>query len=314
MRQALAHSINTATIRLAEMVGYDKVVALAQAAGIEKLEPTPAMAIGSYDATELAMAEAYTVFANGGVRVSPVFIRSLQARTGDALENPAQQKVNVLDPRVAYLVTDMLQSVLTEGTAAAVGARFNSPAAGKTGSSHDAWFAGYTSNILCLVWVGNDDYSPLGIEGAHAAAPIWAEFMLRARKLRSFSDMQPFTPPPAGVLPVQIDRNSNLPADDSCPDRYQAFFIDGTIPAATCDHPDGASRNFFQRMFGIGGHPESVLPPSNPNEPLVPNTLPQQTAQPQSVNPGQPDLTPKPAPDEAKPKKRGFWKRVFGGK
>jgi penicillin-binding protein 1B len=310
-REALAHSINTATIRLAEMVGYDKVVALAQAAGINDLKPTPAMAIGAYDATTLDMAEAYTVFANDGVRLVPTFIRSIEARGGDTLESVTPQRTNVLDPRVAYVVTDMLQTVIAEGTAAsAVGARFNSPAAGKTGSSHDAWFAGYTSNLLCVVWVGNDDYTNIVIDGARLAAPIWTEFMLRARKLSRYSDMKPFTPP-AGVIPVEVDKASNLPADQSCPDQYQAYFIDGTVPVATCDHPDGPSRNFFQKMFGIGAHRELVIPPitqpnpANPGQPAAPNT-PQQVTNPNE----QP--APPPTPEE-KPKKRGFWKRIFGG-
>jgi penicillin-binding protein 1B len=306
-RTALAHSINTATIRLAEMVGYDKVEALAEAAGIPDLKPTPAMAIGAYDATTLAMAEAYTVFSNDGVRVAPRFIRSIEARSGDTLESVTPERTNVLDPRVAYLITDMLQAVIHEGTAAAVGARFNSPAAGKTGTSHDAWFAGYTSNLLCIVWVGNDDYSDIKMQGADAAAPIWTEFMLRARKLRRYSDMKPFTPP-AGVLPVEVDRASNLPADENCPDQYQAFFIDGTVPAATCDHPDGPSRNIFQRMFGIGAHRELVIPPlTQPNQPATPNA----PGQPQVTNPNE-QPAPTPAPEE-KPKKRGFWKRIFGG-
>jgi penicillin-binding protein 1B len=311
-RTALAHSINTATIRLAEMVGYDKVVALAQAAGIPDLKPTPAMAIGAYDATTLTMAEAYTIFSNDGVRVAPRFIRSIEAHSGDTLESVTAQRTNVLDPRVAYLITDMLQSVIHEGTAAGVGARFNSPAAGKTGSSHDAWFAGYTSNLLCIVWVGNDDYSDIKMEGADAAAPIWTEFMLRARKLRRYSDMKPFTPP-TGVLPVEVDRASNLPADENCPDHYQAYFVDGTVPVATCDHPDGPSRNIFQKMFGIGAHRELVIPPmtqpnrANPNQPVVPNA----PGQPQVSNPN--DQTPPPPAPEEKPKKRGFWKRIFGG-
>jgi penicillin-binding protein 1B len=306
-RTALAHSINTATIRLAEMVGYDKVVALAEAAGIPDLKATPAMAIGAYDATTLAMAEAYTVFSNDGVRVAPRFIRSIEARSGDTLESVTPQRTNVLDPRVAYLITDMLQSVIHEGTAAAVGTRFNSPAAGKTGTSHDAWFAGYTSNLLCVVWVGNDDYSDIKMQGADAAAPIWTEFMLRARKLRRYSDMKPFTPP-AGVLPVEVDRTSNLPADENCPDQYQAFFIDGTVPVATCDHPDGPSRNIFQRMFGIGAHRELVIPPvTQPNQTAAPNA----PGQPQVTNPNE-QPAPTPAPEE-KPKKRGFWKRIFGG-
>ncbi len=310
-REALAHSINTATIRLAEMVGYDKVVQLAGAAGIPDLQPTPAMAIGSYDATPLEMAEAYTVFANEGVRLKPTFVRSVEAPTGDTLETASPQKVNVLDPRVAYLITDMLQNVIQSGTAASVGARFSAPAAGKTGSSHDAWFAGYTSNLLCIVWVGNDDYADLKIEGAHAAAPIWTEFMLRARKLPRYRDMKPFTPPP-GVLPVRVDKLTNLPATESCPDDYQAFFLDGTIPAATCDHPGGPTPNFFEKMFHIDVHPQLVLPPiTQPNPAPADSNMPPPPGQP-AVNPNQ-AVPPPPAP-EMKEKKRGFWRRLFGGR
>lgn len=313
IRQALARSINTATVRLAEMVGYDKVAQLAQAAGIDDVKPTPAMALGAYDATPLDMAEAYTVFANQGARLSPVFIRSVQARNGDPLQTETFQKKDVLDSRVAYVITDMLQAVLNVGTASATAARFNSPAAGKTGTSHDAWFAGYTSNLLCIVWVGNDDYTDIKMQGAHAAAPIWTEFMLRARKLPHYHDMEPFTPP-SGVVRVLIDKASNLPANQTCPDDYEAYFIDGTVPAATCDQPNGPAPNFFEKMFGIGKHPRLVLPPITqpvPVNPATPNPTPQ-LGQPSLVDPNQP-VIPAPAP-EAKEKKRGFWKRLFGGK
>ena len=313
-RQALAHSINTATVRLAEALGYDKVAQLAQAAGIEDVKPTPAMALGAYDATPLDMAGAYTVFANEGVRLAPVFIRSVQARNGDPLQSEASQKKEILDSRVVYVMTDMLQAVISNGTASLVRARFDSPAAGKTGSSHDAWFAGYTSNLLCIVWVGNDDYTDIKIQGAHAAAPIWTEFMLRARKLPRYHDMKPFAPP-TGVVRVLIDKVSNLPANQTCPDNYETYFIDGTVPAATCDQPNGPAPNFFEKMFGIGRHPRLVLPPitppSSPN-PATPNSTPQPGQTPTAVDPNQP-VAPVPTP-EVKEKKRGFWKRLFGGK
>ena len=281
-RYALQHSINTATIRLAQMVGLDKVTELAKAAGVEGVKATPAMAIGAYDATPLQMAEAYTVFANDGTRLAPVFVRSVRHQNVGEMEKPeTPDKANVLDSRVAFVITDMLGAVLDGGTASSVRARFDSPAAGKTGTSHDAWFAGYTSNLLCLVWVGNDDYSDIKIEGAKAAAPIWTEFMLRARKLARYHDMKAFTPPP-GAIAVHLDKNTNLPADESCPDDYDAYFIDGTIPAATCDHPDGPPRNLFQKMFGIGVHRELVLPPIAP--PAA--GTPQQPGSP--ANPGQP--------------------------
>ena len=309
-RFALAHSINTATIRLAEMVGYDKVVQLAQAAGIKDVKPTPSMAIGAYSASPLEMAGAYTVFANDGVSQPPVFVRSIRVGRGDELENPPPQKDNVLDSRVAFVLTDMLGAVLDGGSGSAVRARFNAPAAAKTGSSNDAWFAGYTSNLLAIVWVGYDDYTDIKIEGAKAAAPIWTEFMLRARKLQRYHDMKAFTPPP-GVLPVQLDKLSNLPADESCPDDYQAYFVDGTIPAATCDHPEGPSRNIFQKMFGIGAHRELVLPPVT--QPGAANNQPSVNTPPGQAQPGVPAPPPNQSAPEVK-KKRGFWKRLFGGK
>jgi penicillin-binding protein 1B len=200
--------------------------------------------------------------------------------------------------------------VIQNGTASTVGARFTLPAAGKTGSSHDAWFAGYTSNLLCIVWVGNDDYTDLKIEGAQAAAPIWTEFMLRAHKLPRYSDMKPFTAPPA-VLSVRVDKVTNLPATESCPDDYQAWFIDGTIPAANCDHPGGPTRNFFQRMFHLDVHQQLVLPPVTQPNPGQPSNLPPQPGGSTVAIPNQ-SATPA-SPHEVK-KKRGFWRRLFGGK
>ncbi len=305
LRYALAHSINTATVRLAEMLGYDKVVQLAQAAGVTDVKPTPSMAIGTYDATPLEMSEAYTVFANGGVRQPAVFIRSIRSAAGEPMDQTTEEKTNVLDPRVASVITDMLGAVLDNGTAAAVRARFSAPAAGKTGTSHDAWFAGYTSNLLCIVWVGNDDYSDIKLEGAKAAAPIWTDFMLRAQKLRRYHEMQPF-PSVQGVVSVKVDKATNLPADESCPDDYQALFIDGTVPAATCDHPEGPSANLFQKMFHIGVHRELVLPPVAP-----PATNP---AAPPTAVPNQPAPGTPAAPQPEEKKKHGFWHRLFGGK
>jgi penicillin-binding protein 1B len=138
-----------------------------------------------------------------------------------------------------------------EGTGAGVrNMGFKAPAAGKTGTSHDAWFAGFTSNLLCIVWVGNDDYSNLNLEGAHAAAPIWAEFMKKAVLLPQYSDTNEFTPPD-GVQIVRIDKASNLLSDVSCPDGYDAAFLDGTAPTVPCDQP-ADRRNILQKIFGLG--------------------------------------------------------------
>ncbi len=251
-RYALMRSLNNATISLASMVGFDRVAALARDAGIKSARGTPSMAIGSYDATPLEMAGAYTTFANKGLRMDPWMLASVRTPTGDIITDYSPDSSQILDPRVAYLITSLMENVLRgEGTGAGVrNMGFTAPAAGKTGTSHDAWFAGFTSNLLCVVWVGNDDYTDVKIEGAHAAAPIWAEFMKRAIALPQYSDTNEFTPPD-GVEVVAIDKVSNLLSDAACPDSYDAAFLDGTAPTETCDHP-ADHRNLLQKIFGLG--------------------------------------------------------------
>ncbi len=192
LRYALAMSLNNATVKVAEEVGYDKVANLAKSAGITSVKATPAMALGSYDASPLDMAGAYTIFANNGVRLSPILLRSVRNGKGDVIANYSTDQRQVLDPRIAYIMTNMMEGVINNGLgfSAVRGRGFTPPAAGKTGSSHDGWFAGYTSNLLCIVWVGYDDYSDLRLTGGVTAAPIWTEFMKKAAALPQYSDMQ----------------------------------------------------------------------------------------------------------------------------
>ncbi|MGH9499396.1 MAG: transglycosylase domain-containing protein [Terriglobales bacterium] len=287
-RYALAMSLNNATVKLAEEVGYDKVADLAKAAGIVSVKPTPAMALGAYDATPLDMAGAYTVFANSGVRLSPLLVNSVRNAAGDVVMDWKRDERPVLDPRVAYVMTNMMEGVFNFGTAYTVRLLgFTAPAAGKTGTSHDGWFAGYTSNLLCIVWVGFDDYSDIHLSGAQTAAPIWAEFMKKAINLWPYSDARPFTQP-AGVVDVQLDKATNLLATPSCPDSYTSSFVVGTEPTNTCDQGSGA-RGFFSRIFGLGG--DKALPPP------ATDAKPAGAADPQG--------------DEAK-KKKGFLGRVAG--
>jgi penicillin-binding protein 1B len=262
LRYALALSLNNATVKVAEEVGYDKVAELARAAGIVSVKATPAMALGAYDASPVDMTSAYTSFANGGVRLSPVFVNSVRNAKGDVITNFGTEKKEVLDPRVAFIMTNMLQGVVNFGTAYGVRSRgFNAPAAGKTGSSHDGWFAGYTSNLLCIVWVGYDDYSDLRLSGAQTAAPIWAEFMKKAVALPAYSDFKDFSQP-EGVVDVQLDKVTNRLATPSCPDTYTTAFIAGTEPHDTCDQSGGVA-GFFSRIFG--GNSEKALPPAAAN-------------------------------------------------
>lgn len=271
-RYALMRSDNNATISLGSMVGFDKVAALGRDAGIVNARGTPSVALGSYDATPIEVAGAYTIFDNGGIHLDPWMLASVRAPNGDIIADYSPTARTVLDPRVAFLTTSMMEAVLqgNGGEPCKVGGRdycgtgagvrnmgFSAPAAGKTGTDHDAWFAGFTTNLICVVWVGNDDYTPLDpenrgrIQGAQVAAPIWANFMKQAVQLPEYSDVHDFTPP-AGVQIDSIDRVTGLLSDAACPDSYQAAFLDGTAPTETCDH-EGEHRNLFQRMFGLGG-------------------------------------------------------------
>src|SRR5438128_8087603 len=131
LRYALALSLNNATVKVAEEVGYDKVADLAKAAGITSVKATPAMALGSYDATPLDMAAAYTVYYNSGTRLSPIMVNSVRNANGDVIQDFKSDKRQVLDPRVAFLMTNMMEGVLNFGTAFPVRTRgFTTPAAG----------------------------------------------------------------------------------------------------------------------------------------------------------------------------------------
>jgi len=242
-RFALMRSDNNATISLAAMVGFDHVATLARNAGVKSARATPSMAIGSYDATPLDMAGAYTTFANHGLHIDPWMLASVRTTSGDVITDFTPTSKQILDPRAAFLITSMMQDVLRgQGTGAGVRSMgFTAPAAGKTGTDHDAWFAGFTSNLLCVVWVGNDDYTDIKLQGAQAAAPIWAEFMKKAVQMPQYSDTHEFSAP-SGVHFSPL------------PDGGSAAFLDGTDPEITLPNPDNSEdhRNLLQKIFGLG--------------------------------------------------------------
>jgi penicillin-binding protein 1B len=252
LRDALTHSLNVATVKVAELVGYGRVVEIAKRMGLDPgIQPTPALALGAYEMTPMQVAAGYTAFANGGVRAEPMFLRSVVSAQGAVLEHDDPHTRQVLDPRVAYLVTNVLQDVINRGTGAEVRALgFTNPAAGKTGTSKDGWFAGYTSNLLAIVWIGFDDDRDLGLEGGKSAAPIWAEFMKRAVALPAYSDTQPFSEP-NGITNVAIDTNTLLLATPQCPDDRQEVFIAGTEPTQSCEATadEAGGGSFFSRLL-----------------------------------------------------------------
>src|ERR1700682_995915 len=158
-RDALTLSLNVATVKVAEMVGYGRVVEMARQVGLDKdILATPSVALGAYEMTPLEVAGGYTVFANGGIRAEPMYLRSVKNSEGAIVERFDPKPRRALDPRVSFLVTGFLEDVVNRGSGAAVRSRgFAAPAGGKTGTSRDGWFAGFTSNLVCIVWVGFDD-------------------------------------------------------------------------------------------------------------------------------------------------------------
>jgi penicillin-binding protein 1B len=235
LRTALAHSLNVATVSLAQQVGLTNVVAMARRAGLnDAIKATPALALGAYETTPLEIAGAYTMFANRGIRVTPSAVSVVRAADGTELYSHHTDAQQALDPRVNYLMVSLLQEVLRSGTGAGVRSHgFTLPAAGKTGTSHDGWFAGFTTELLCVVWVGFDDNRELNLEGARSALPIWAEFMKRAAKMRPYRGVKMFSPPP-GVLTATVCADPQLDADASHSKRTEVF-ISGTEPTAPCD-------------------------------------------------------------------------------
>lgn len=274
---ALAQSLNNATISLGQQVGFENVAALARSSGIVNARGTPSVALGSYDATPLDMAGAYTVFANGGVHLTPWMLASVRNDRGDVVADFTPEARQVMDPKAAFLTSNLLEGVMNFGYGYVVRQKgFTAPAAGKTGTSHDAWFAAYSSNLICVVWVGNDDYSNINLTGAVLAAPIWADFMKRAQRLPQYSDMVAFAPP-AGVTNYNIDKASNLLADESCPAAYTLAFLDGTQPQSTCSHMGDSGRSLMDRLFGRnsdtagtdftgGGQAQDGRPPAREGE------------------------------------------------
>jgi penicillin-binding protein 1B len=236
LRTALAHSLNVATVSLAEQVGYRQVVSLARRAGLnDKIMPTPSVALGSYEVTPLEMAAAYTIFANQGTWVKPTTIREVRSADGAILSRRQPETHPALDPRVAYITVIMMQEVLRTGTGAAVRSRgFVLPAAGKTGTSRDGWFAGFTTELLCVVWVGFDDNRELNLEGARSALPIWSDFMKRASKSHPYSSAHDFRMP-SGVTTAEICAASGNLAGSRCLRVLNEVFISGTEPTSTCD-------------------------------------------------------------------------------
>ncbi len=230
LRDALVNSLNVITVDVAMEVTVGRVMNLAAKAGLPKPPRAyPAMALGTSEATPLQIASAYTAFATLGTRASPIAINRITTGNGMTVAAPTSQKNEVLRPEVAYVMTSFMKDVVNRGTAAKVRARgLKANVAGKTGTSRDGWFAGYTPNLVCVAYVGFDDGSQLGLTGANSALPIWADFMQVA--LSEHPEWQGDWQMPEGVQQLEINPKTGEAALAEDTDRRVELFINGTGP------------------------------------------------------------------------------------
>lgn len=235
VREAIAISDNVVAVKWAEQLGPRTIASYARRMGIESaLVPDLTIALGTSEVTPLEMATALCCLANGGYRVTPTCLLRVEDRNGALIYRaPPPDPVPVLDRRVAYVITNLLQSVLQPGgTGAAWGAVLNRPAAAKTGTTDrelDAWFVGYTPELCAVVYVGWDHHEkPVGT-GATAAGPVWARFMQKALAGRPPSDF----PVPQGVAFAAVCAETGLYPNSTCPLRTEVF-LEETLPSATC--------------------------------------------------------------------------------
>jgi penicillin-binding protein 1B len=237
VRTALEHSLNVPTIKVAEHIGYDRVAAMAKRLGLNaKIKPYPSIALGAFEVTPIEMAGAYTAFANEGRRMQPHALLRVTSSDGSTNKAYKFEPQEVIRPELAYQMTYLMEGVINSGTAASVRARgFALPAAGKTGTSRDGWFAGYTKDLLVIAWVGYDDNRDLNLEGARSALPIWTDFMMKATDLYPPKDPDHtnFDAPP-GIDFARIDADSLMLANSACQNTFEEAFLAGTAPTAYC--------------------------------------------------------------------------------
>ena len=282
LRDGLVHSLNVVTVDVAMEVTIGRVMNLAGKAGLPKPPRAyPAMALGTNEATPLQVASAYTAFANLGSRSTPVAINRITTGEGVTIAAPTTQKNEVLRPDVAYVMTSMLKDVVNRGTAAPVRARgIKANVAGKTGTSRDGWFAGFTPNLVCVVWVGFDDGSQLGLTGANSALPIWADFMSVA--LAEHPDWEGDWQMPEGIQQVDIDPKTGQAAKADDLNKRSELFINGTGP----NNP--ASETTAETATPEASQPlpdSSVDPNTDVEPPPAPSPKPTARAERRSVNP-----------------------------
>jgi penicillin-binding protein 1A len=245
LRYALSRSINSPTAKFYLDFGVDPVIQNAKKLGITSALPrVPALFLGAGEVTLREIVGAYSAFANQGVYVAPHLITKVETLDGEILEQTRLDQREAIDPKLAYLVVDLLRTALKEGTGRGAYKRgFTSTGAGKTGTTNEstnAWFCGFTPNVCAGVWVGFDDPTPMGriATGGHMALPIWAGFMGRIANEQGDAVF----PRPAGIEDRTICLQTGLLAGSRCDSTAVEFFLRDSAPTATCNGAHGVSR------------------------------------------------------------------------
>jgi penicillin-binding protein 1B len=236
VRNALAKSINLATVDLAMHVGLDHIAATANLFGFSiPPNPYPSLSLGAYEVTPLNLARAYCAFAADGVLSFPLSLKEVLDENGKVLEQRHASIKRIISPAKAFIISSMLRSVVDEGTARSLkdmGILF--PVGGKTGTTNeykDAWFVGYTPDILALVWVGFDGGSSIHASGARAALPIWAELI---STLPQFVSGNWFKVPPGVVKRTVCSESGQLAIKNRCPHQVEEYFLADNVPLDYC--------------------------------------------------------------------------------
>ena len=234
LSEAFEHSINVVGVKLLEQVGIKKVINYSRKAGIKsELRPDLSLALGTSEISPLEIASAYATIANLGVKVDPLSIIQIEDYSGKIIKDNISQKKKVFKEETCYVLINMMEGVIKRGTG--WNAKIGRPAAGKTGTTDnfiDAWFIGFTPDLVTAVYIGNDDRKPLGnkMTGGVVAAPIWAKFMKNALKNNEKKDFLQ----PDKITKISVCKESGLLPTDSCPEILTVAFIKGTEPVSYC--------------------------------------------------------------------------------
>jgi 1A family penicillin-binding protein len=275
IREAIKISDNIVAVKTNADVGAATVVAMAHRLGVSAaLHPGPSLPLGPAGVPPVQMAAAYAPFVNGGRKVTPYVVTEVRTPSGLTIWSQGPKLTpGVLDPKIGFILTSMMQSVLEPGgTGATAGAQIDRPAAGKTGTSdleRDAWFVGYTPDVVAAIYVGRDDNAPMGRTGGHFAAPIFAQFIKQGLAGKPAAK---FVEPP-GLDHQKICSASYLQAGPNCPDDqvYWEVFLPGTAPTEVCPvhnpPPSSSPWDFLNNLFppGAGVTPPTVQPPATQN-------------------------------------------------